>query len=1081
MGIRVFLLLGMLTAVGKQSGAQVPSGIHAEHRAGQTFVTWNELALTGKRYRVYRAQVPLVSSGDLALADLLGEVDDKSTRNQARSLATRVEQTWIIAPGGPALSQAQGLFVYTSEAASGSAYYAVTSVSSGKENKTLQPGANATTQALEETPAPPEPVLQLKDAAGELWGHWVGNRATPFQPALSLWPSHGYNFRYEPGAGPAPRGLVVRLHAAGQQYSQGWPQRVEVPKDVDILAVSDLQAFTSFSLWFGAQERLPAAPATNTHVFNYTQQRVLWTVDWLTARLGAAHDPERVYAIGGSMGGIGSMYLATEAPERFAAILCRNGLYDVLATDYKNPTLVQKLFGSFALDLPTRAGIPITQRTNAVTMAKREPLVEWPVIRTLNGRNDETVGWMSAVELYRGLAEAERPAVHYFDERTHNPNGYWKGVQTALLTRTFQTRRDRPSLRFDGCTLDDDPGNGQRLDGDLVGTINGYLDYDPSTASATEQALDFDVYLRDSGALDDAPQSTGFAALTPRRTAPFALEPGESVHFTLRAGAALVDEQLLFADEHGLVHTALVPLSTARSHARFERLEGPGKPTLPESETSSTPEGATPLPLGTYGLGTLSTPGEVDHWRVSLSAGSDVELELLAARYDPAGWNAAGLPPDVRILSADGTVEFVRHAALAWPELARDLDLPHWFAPADGEYLIALSNEDRDGGSYALRVEARAADDLVFEQEPAGESGANDLFETAEPLAPGTRVRGWGSANTYDWYALTLAEDSLVSVELSLARLGLSAGQAQYPFATLELWHDSTGFSAAGQFLGDPGARLLRRAGTHYLGVLPQLGDGEYLLAVTVRPFAGEDELEPDDSPAEAMPISPGAAIIGLGDVDAYSFVGQAGDRLEFELFDSDRVDDHLLDAAFLGPLGSGVPLQQDLLLGRLGTLLTTNGQHVLSFQASGPYFLRLTDVQGARFESEPNDAPASADPLWSGHAAGRIDASGDADFFAFGAQAGRLVLVKLFGPRAGSHDSGHGSQLLPRLTLTDAQGTELRSVASSDAVLAEGITDARASLTLGFVPTVGGTYFARVEDGAGGAGAEFSYWLELR
>ena len=1080
MGIRALLALGSLIVLGAPSLAQLPTGIRAEHRAGQTFVTWNELAATGKKYRVYRAEFPLASSEDLALADYLGEVDDRSSRNQGRSLATRVEHTWIIAPGEAPLSMSQGLFVHTAALASSSAYYAVTSAQSGKENQLLTPGTNATSAPLEEIPALPEPVLQQKDGAGELWGHWFGNRETPFLPALSLWPSHGYNFRYEPGSGPEPRGLLVRLHAAGQTYSQGWPLRFEVPKDVDILALSDLQAFTSFSIWFGAHELLPAAPGATTRVWNYTQQRVLWTLDWLTARLGSAHDPARVYAIGGSMGAIGAMYLLTEAPERFAAVLCRNALYDVLATDFKNPALLQKLWGSFALDLPTHSGLPITLRTNAVWMSNRDPAVEWPVVRTINGRNDETVGWMSAVGLFEGLSAASRPAVHYFDERTHNPNGYWKGVQPALLARTFQTRRDRPSLRFDGCTLDDDPGNGDRLDGDLVGTINGYLDYDPTTAAATADALDFDVYLRDAGTLDDAPQSTGFAALTPRRTAPFALEPGEPVHFTLREGGELVDEQLLHADPNGLVHTALVPLSVVRRHARFERLEGAGTATEVESESGSTPEGATVLAQDVYGLGSLSVPGEVDYWRVSLSAGTDVEIEVLAARYDPVAWSAA--PPDVRILSADGSVELVRHAALAWPAFLRDLDFPHWLVPADGEYLIALSNEGRDGGAYALRWKARAADDLALEQEPAGEVGVNDLVETAEPILPGTRIRGWGSAGSHDWYSFELLEDSLVSIELAQERLGIPAGQAAYPFASVELWDASTGFVLGPQFLGDPGARLLRRAGTHFVGVLPGLSDGEYLLSLDVQPLAGEGEIEPDDSVAEAMPIVPGGAIVGMGDLDHYSFTGQAGDLLELELFDSARVDEQTMDLALFGPLGAGVPLQQDLFLGRLGALLTETGAHVLALQTVGPYFLRLAGARPARFESEPNDEPTSADPLWSNRAAGRIDASGDVDVFAFGARANRLILLKLHGPRAGSHDSGYGSLLVPRLSILDPQGNELRGEPSAfGSVLAQGVADSRASLTLGFVPTLGGTYFARVEDVAGGGGAEFTYWLELR
>jgi len=291
----------------------------------------------------------------------------------------------------------------------------------------------------------------------------------------------------------------------------------------------------------------------------------------MTARLGAAHDPERVYVVGGSMGAIGGMYLVGEYPERFAAALLRNGLYDIEATDYRNPALFQRLFGGFALGLRTRDGLSILERTRAVFMAGLDPAREWPILRTLNGRNDETVGWTSAVGLFAGLARIGRPAVHYFDERTHNPNGYWKGLEHQLLKRTCQTRRDRPSLRFTDCTLDDDPGQGARTEGDTVGTINGYVDYDPLTASASAEALDFDVFLRAQGALDDAPRTRAWAALGPWRTGPFAPQPGEAVLYTLRAGGVLVDEHLLFADEYGRVRTPPVPLDTSARACRFER------------------------------------------------------------------------------------------------------------------------------------------------------------------------------------------------------------------------------------------------------------------------------------------------------------------------------------------------------------------------------------------------------------------------------------------------------------------------------------------------------------------------------
>ena len=233
--------------------------------------------------------------------------------------------------------------------------------------------------------------------------------------------------------------------------------------------------------------------------------------------------------------------------------------------------MFEKLYGSFALDLPTRSGLPVLTRTNARAMASLSPLVDWPMIRTINGREDTRVGWASAVSLFAGLAETWRPAANYFDDRVHSPKDYWGGVERALVKRTCLARRDRPLLRFDDCTLDDDPGDGTRTSGTTIGTLGARVDFDPLTASASELALRFDVYLRAEGTLDDAPVASGFATLTPRRTGLFAPAPGDVVHFTLLEGETLVDEQWLVADELGLVHAASVPLAKKRRTATFTR------------------------------------------------------------------------------------------------------------------------------------------------------------------------------------------------------------------------------------------------------------------------------------------------------------------------------------------------------------------------------------------------------------------------------------------------------------------------------------------------------------------------------
>jgi hypothetical protein len=414
-------------------------------------------------------------------------------------------------------------------------------------------------------------VLQVSDGTREVWAHWVGNRDTPYLPALSLAPSHGFDFALEPGTEPGPRGLLLRLHAAGGNYAAGWPPRVLVPQDVDVLALSDLHPTTGYTFFFGAHERFPKEPEPGTRVWSFTQERALWTLGWTSARLGPGLDPERVSLAGTSLGAIGGMYLLQERPELFSAALLRNGNYDLLAGDMDDVSTFEKLYGSFALDLPMRSGLPVLTRTSARTMANLAPAVDWPVIRTINGRADTRVGWASAVSLFAGLAETSRPGVHYFDDRVHQPKGYWSPLEKALVERTCGVHRDRPSLRFSACTLDDDPGDGSRTSGDTIGTLAARVDYDPATAASDVAWVRFDVFLRAEGGLDDALATEGHAVLTPRRTGPFVLAPGEPVRFTLSEGETLLEEHWLNADELGLVHTPPVPLSTTRREARFER------------------------------------------------------------------------------------------------------------------------------------------------------------------------------------------------------------------------------------------------------------------------------------------------------------------------------------------------------------------------------------------------------------------------------------------------------------------------------------------------------------------------------
>lgn len=560
--------------------AQDVRNLDAFHQHGQTFVTWTEVFDPGVRYRVYRDTQAIRSVSDLGRAEFLGEVDSESSYNLGRSLATNRDRYWVIREGDEPLSRFRGLFVHTPLEDTQAAHYAVTSVSASGENQLVRRGRNTTERGIFETVAPTRPVLQNVDATGELYAHWVTHRSSPFQEALSLRPSHGFNFRLEPGWMPGPRGLAIRLHAAGEPFSQGWPHRNEVQGDVDILAVSDLMLETLWTLWFGHHDNLPSLAREDSLVELYTQKRIVWTLDWIQQHLGADHDPGRVYAVGGSMGAMGSLFLAGEIPHRLAAVLCRNANFDLAAPDIANPWFVQDLLGTYLQDLVLPGGMAAYDRANASFMARRNLAEDWPFVRTLNGRNDETVGWLATWNFFEAMREARRPAVHYFDDHIHGPNGHWRPLHDTLLRRTFATRLDRPMLRFSDFSLDQSHGDGARHSGDLIGAINASIDYDPETARREGSRLSFDVFLRGGEDMDATAAPFGTVRLTPRRFGEPRLPAGSLVRYTLSEGLELKDERLLLADEHGLVETPPTPVTHTPRTARFDAWFPPAFPYL---------------------------------------------------------------------------------------------------------------------------------------------------------------------------------------------------------------------------------------------------------------------------------------------------------------------------------------------------------------------------------------------------------------------------------------------------------------------------------------------------------------------
>ncbi|MBI4470964.1 MAG: DNRLRE domain-containing protein [Acidobacteria bacterium] len=178
-----------ITYAGRGSYPVQVSGVRAQYRDGQTFITWQEIATTDPEtaYRIYRHTLP-ITADNLPAAELLDEVPQGSaTFPRLNENGGRLSTPFS---GGP-LPDLSGLYVYTVES-SGPHYYAVTSVVRGSENQAIDL-SNSTGPEIEKVSVV-SPVLQsLEDpnplASGnrQVFIVWLGR----FDPAGRL-TDYGY-------------------------------------------------------------------------------------------------------------------------------------------------------------------------------------------------------------------------------------------------------------------------------------------------------------------------------------------------------------------------------------------------------------------------------------------------------------------------------------------------------------------------------------------------------------------------------------------------------------------------------------------------------------------------------------------------------------------------------------------------------------------------------------------------------------------------------------------------------------------------------------------------------------------------
>ena len=214
----------------------------------------------------------------------------------------------------------------------------------------------------------------------------------------------------------------------------------------------------------------------------YTQARVKYTLDWIFS-----HEPvdaEHVYASGSSHNGLGAALTAQLYPQDFAAIWISVA-----------PVLMKAVNGSDWEEVWCDASANLL--TDVINQKTGEPFKIFdlldlrhmyninydsgiPYTAGVHGKEDYTVGWVEQKHWYDSVNNAHQGGVWYWDQREHNGDGkQFDDNEIKIDFSRFGAHQSYPA--FSNCTINQDPGNGNRNSGDPFGAINGYLDWDDSS------------------------------------------------------------------------------------------------------------------------------------------------------------------------------------------------------------------------------------------------------------------------------------------------------------------------------------------------------------------------------------------------------------------------------------------------------------------------------------------------------------------------------------------------------------------------------------------------------------------------
>lgn len=571
-----------LLVAGAAHALQV-TGIQAENKRGQTYITWNNLPGTGWTYHVYASDGAVRSTADFAAyAYEIGTAGDSSAVDRRISRLLGTTLTFRTDSAGAPLSLTRGLFV-TTPTETGLTHYVILA-----ENDiyplaySFYPGGNTTEQPVWEVLGVPRPIWQRTIALPRCEDYIIFSSPSdvPGMPATWGFDGHARHFGVIPGA----RGGALVLHGHGRGGSfLNSIVGTRVAGETVIAPDDYLPSYDASSFYLGYNGTYDPNlgnnyPASGGWVFDYTDRFVLYLMDW--AQLNYGSDPNRVYAMGSSMGGSFAFFLAWHHPERIAAAWANIPKACAAHTGDTQGAIVtafERMWSPISVNLPVINGTPVYEYMDGRYLAARNEARGAAPVFGFVGRNDHVVGWEEKLPLFAALNTHRAGGAWYWDERTHFDNQNlttWAPVQLDWQ-QLYRYRLDRSYPALSNCSANSDPGDGTSASGDPVGTINGFVQWDEELVD-TRERWECVLRPRELQTLDGslAPAGDVTVDVTPRRLQNFLVSSRTGYHYTVTDATTgeFVAGGTIDADALFLLTVPAVPVRPGGSRLAIEPL-----------------------------------------------------------------------------------------------------------------------------------------------------------------------------------------------------------------------------------------------------------------------------------------------------------------------------------------------------------------------------------------------------------------------------------------------------------------------------------------------------------------------------